>query len=206
MRRSAPLPPPSPVTALVVLLFLPCALAGTFMSSNSTAAAAAAAAAGPYGNGTATNADNSTAFGVNKSGSDDCANAYKWKPFASVNCYYDWEHTGGANALNYVIQISGTGQRQAGWCARIADNIASKCGVPANTVDAKSCGTDNIWTYPPGHDYDRDVDVDLFGIDHNVWLTKWDAGGDDKACVAEAIRAATCHTVNLETFECYKRS
>lgn len=185
------------MTALVVLLSLPCVLAGTYMSSNSTAAA------GPYGNGTATN---STASGVNKSGSDDCANAYKWKPFASVNCYYDWEHTGGANALNYVIQISGTGQRQAGWCAGIADNIASKCGVPANTVDAKSCGTDNIWTYAPGHDYDQQIDIDLFGIDYNVWLSKWDAGEDNKACVAEAIRAATCHTVNLETFDCYKRS
>lgn len=186
------------MAALLILLSVPCALAGTYMGSNSTAAA------GPYGNGTATS--NSTAFGVNKSGSDDCANAYKWKPFASVNCYYDWEHTGGANALNYVIQISGTGQRQAGWCAGLADNIASLCGVGANTVDAKSCGTDNIWTYAPGHDYDRQIDIDLFGIDYNVWLSKWDAGEDNKACVAEAIRAATCHTVNLETFECYKRS
>ena len=37
----------------------------------------------------------------------------------------------------------------------------------------------------------------------NFWMMSWAAGEDNRACVAYAIRDATCNTVNLGDFACY---
>ncbi|KAI0132844.1 hypothetical protein BJ170DRAFT_718996 [Xylariales sp. AK1849] len=140
-----------------------------------------------------------------KGRSEDCDLAAKWMPFAGVNCYYDWVNTNGDNFLNYVVQVSGTGQRQDGWCSGITANIVGDCGIASAKVEQKNCGTGNSDTYAIGYDADEGTNIDLYGIDLNVWTQSWQAGEDNRVCIMTAIRKATCDTVSLDEFECYKR-
>lgn len=133
---------------------------------------------------------------------EDCDWAKKWQPVAGVDCRYKWMNTNGDNFLNYVIKISGTGQRQDGWCDGLMDNIRSTCGIDSAKADKKNCGKSNPETVAWAFDYTTGKEQKTFGIDLNLHTFTWTAGEDNKACVANAIRKATCSEVSLRPFAC----
>ncbi|KAH8648592.1 hypothetical protein BX600DRAFT_555058 [Xylariales sp. PMI_506] len=81
-----------------------------------------------------------------------------------------------------------------------------ECGIRNGDIDQKGCGKDNSYTYTVGYDYDSGTNIDLYGIDLNARVYSWAPEEDNRGCIASAIRKATCNTVSLDDFNCWKRS
>lgn len=105
--------------------------------------------------------------------------------------------------MSCTVKISGTGQRQQGWCVGILDNVFGECGVARGSISLKGCGEDSEETVAWGFNEDNGEETKMFGIDLNFHMDKWKAGEDNRACVTTAIRKATCDTVSLDEYQCY---
>jgi hypothetical protein len=103
-----------------------------------------------------------------------------------------------------VIRISGTGQRQQGWCDGIMDNIHGECGLGNDDADYKHCLLDNEDTVAWAYDDATGEETKAYGIDLNLHIKKWSAGEDEVACITTAIRKGTCTEVWLSDYKCYK--
>jgi hypothetical protein len=79
--------------------------------------------------------------------------------------------------------------------------MKSECG--SARVDQKNCGKNNAETLTYGFNEDTGEETELYGIDLNVHMHDWAPGHDNRVCVMEAIRKATCSEVNLAEFECF---
>ena len=56
-----------------------------------------------------------------------------------------------------------------------------------------------------GFNVETGEEIEMYGIDMNFHMDKWEPGEDNKACVSRAIRAATCGSVALDEYSCYQR-
>lgn len=109
--------------------------------------------------------------------------------------------------MRVAVKVSGTGQRQAGWCQGIIDNVVGECGHTRQELSYKNewCGLGNTETLAYGFNVETGEEIEMYGIDLNFHMDKWDAGEDNRGCVARAIRNATCGSVTLDEYECYQR-
>ena len=68
-----------------------------------------------------------------------------------------------------------------------------------------NCGETNMDTLAYGFNPDTGEEIEMYGIDMNIHMDKWDAGEDNTGCVTSAIRKATCGSVALDEYHCYQR-
>ncbi|ROW09266.1 hypothetical protein VPNG_05874 [Cytospora leucostoma] len=149
-----------------------------------------------------TDADTDTAAGNNLTNEfipDDCKYAgahnqrYYWQ-----QCQSDWP---GGSQLRYRITISGTGQKNGGWCRGIMENIHATCGGNGNPSNYYSCNT----KYPATVDWvlenpDKGSNSGryFYGIDmHFTMKWPWAERDADHACVAKAVERASCYRAGV---------
>ncbi|KAL1883953.1 hypothetical protein Daus18300_000061 [Diaporthe australafricana] len=137
---------------------------------------------------------------------DDCvvAKAVNKELKPSVDCFYSWEHWHWDNFLLYVIRITPTGQNSQGWTQGILDNIRGECG----RGHVKYFFAEKRW-HNSNEDFgeQRKINGTTFkGLEMTVPLGEWTAGEDETACVAEAIRKASCGVeLNFTNGSCYRK-
>ncbi|KKY17620.1 hypothetical protein UCDDS831_g06328 [Diplodia seriata] len=117
----------------------------------------------------------------------------------NVDCYY--KHNNGANWLNYIVQITPTGQDTDGWCKGIEDNIKGTCG---KDVSLKGCN--KKWEWKQVQNPTTNEVATAYGIDMNFhYKWPWNEKTRDAACVQDAISKATCGATTTWTHGgCYR--
>ncbi|KAB2570955.1 hypothetical protein DBV05_g10387 [Lasiodiplodia theobromae] len=117
----------------------------------------------------------------------------------NVDCYF--KHNDGADWLNYIVQITPTGQDSDGWCKGITDNIKGTCG---KTVDVKGCN--KKWEWKQIQNPATNEASIAYGIDLNFhYKWPWNEETRDTTCVKEAIEKATCGATTTWTHGgCYR--
>ncbi|EOD52377.1 hypothetical protein GTA08_BOTSDO11510 [Neofusicoccum parvum] len=128
---------------------------------------------------------------------EDC----QWAQYfvGNIDCYYKWSN--GQNFLNYVIQITPTGQDSDGWCEGIRDNIQGECG---RRVEISGCNKD--WEWKEIRNPETGEIARAHGIDMNFhWDWPWETSDDETQCVTTAIKKATCGASTIwNNGQCYK--
>ncbi|KAI9828368.1 MAG: hypothetical protein M1832_002796 [Thelocarpon impressellum] len=130
---------------------------------------------------------------------DDCDWAGKYQPYTEIDCYHAWKP--GMSELQYVVQLTGTGQDGPGWCQGILDNIKGECSHPKLKAPWKGpgCTTDSVKTKVFAVDGDKGwKTVDIYGIELRFEIGwPWNEKDANHECVAKAVRKATCVQVEI---------
>ncbi|KAI1076127.1 hypothetical protein F5B20DRAFT_584477 [Whalleya microplaca] len=135
----------------------------------------------------------------------DCDNAAIWMPFATVNCYYFTNYPpGGKRLLDYTIQVSGTSQEQDGWCQGIRWRIKDRCFLKDYDLRQVSCSHDDEQTKAWAFNYYTGEEKLFYGINLELFITGYATQPYYKKCITDAIRSATCGTVQLDDYFCYE--
>ncbi|KAK7703751.1 hypothetical protein SLS57_010788 [Botryosphaeria dothidea] len=128
---------------------------------------------------------------------EDC----QWAQYftGTVDCYY--KHNSGADWLNWIVQITPTGQDSDGWCKGIEDNIKGSCG---KTVALKGCN--KKWQWEQVQNPETGKVAVAYGIDMNFHYSwPWNEETRDAGCIKEAITKATCGASTIWTHGgCYR--
>ncbi|KAK7740968.1 hypothetical protein SLS53_005031 [Cytospora paraplurivora] len=130
---------------------------------------------------------------------DDCKYAASHNQrFYWQQCQSDWP---GGSQLKYRITISGTGQKNGGWCRGIMENIHAACGGNGNPSAYYSCNT----KYPATVEWVLENPVKgsnsgryFYGIDmHFTMKWPWAERDADHTCVAKAVEKASCYRAGV---------
>ncbi|KAK2606998.1 hypothetical protein N8I77_005712 [Diaporthe amygdali] len=123
----------------------------------------------------------------------------------SVDCFYSWERWHYDNFLFYVIRSTPTGQNSEGWAKGVLDNIKGECG--SNHVDFLNDHSARLFNSNEDFGEQRKINGTMFkGLEMTVPLGKWTAGEDEKSCVTEAIKKASCGVdLTFTNGSCYRK-
>ncbi|ETS80363.1 hypothetical protein PFICI_07892 [Pestalotiopsis fici W106-1] len=126
--------------------------------------------------------------------------------------------------LDWTLLLPGTGQRRQQWCEAIIHHTLQECGLADADLTERRCIRDDRRTLVAGYDPERGEageDVLLYGVHVGFRMAlrrstvapsgssngngNGNGNGDNNVeCVARAIRAATCRTVNVAELECFE--
>lgn len=99
-----------------------------------------------------------------------------------------------------LVRIHGTRQPADGWAIGIKNNIKGICGEPTHFEN----NVRDLGTHRQGTDTTTWESYQLIGPSINLHFKSWTAGEDNIKCVQDAIRAATCESIELVDNVCRK--